>query len=108
VLATKPAGGGRSGHENLRTVLARGPERRIHVLGWWRAVSRLRDDLGGVGARFDAIGSRVALDLHGGELAPLSPQPGGPTWYPRPHRALFFDRAVHRIPEVIIPYEVTP
>jgi hypothetical protein len=108
VLATKPAGGGRSGHENLRTVLARGPERRIHVLGWWRAVSRLRDDLGGVGARFDAIGSWVALDLHGGELAPLSPQPGGPTWYPRPHRALFFDRAVHRIPEVIIPYEVTP
>jgi S-DNA-T family DNA segregation ATPase FtsK/SpoIIIE len=108
VLAAKPSGGGRSGHENLRTALTRGPERRIHMLGWWRAVSRLRDDLGGVGARFDAIGSWVALDLHGGELAPLCPQPGGPTWYPRPHRALFFDRAVHRIPEVIIPYEVTP
>ncbi|GAA4675286.1 FtsK/SpoIIIE domain-containing protein [Phytohabitans rumicis] len=91
----------------LRHVLARGPERHIHVLGWWRGVSRLRDDLGGAGARFDAIGAWVALDVHGNELAPLSPQPGGPAWYPRPHRALFFDRAAHRVPEVIIPYEVT-
>ena len=40
----------------------------------------------------DAIGAWVALDVHGAELAPLSPQPGGPAWYPRPRRALFFDR----------------
>ncbi|BCB84634.1 FtsK/SpoIIIE domain-containing protein [Phytohabitans suffuscus] len=98
------AAGGQLRH--LRTVLARGPERRVHVLGWWRGVTRLRDDLGGVGARFDAIGAWVALDVHGSELSPLSPQPGGPAWYPRPHRALFFDRAIHRAPEVIIPYEV--
>jgi hypothetical protein len=67
-------------------------------------VARLRDDLGGVGARLDAIGAWVALDVHGPELVPLSPQPGGPLWYPRPWRGLFFDRAVHRTAEVIIPY----
>ena len=92
--------------EQLRKLLADGPERRVHVLGWWRSVARLRDDLGGVGARLDTIGAWVALDVQGAELSPLSPQPGGPVWYPRPRRALFFDRSVHRHPEVIIPYEV--
>ncbi|MEV6298474.1 FtsK/SpoIIIE domain-containing protein [Actinoplanes sp. NPDC051861] len=90
----------------LRAMLTDGPERRTHVLGWWRSVARLRDDLGGVGARFDAIGAWVALDVQGADLAPLHPQPGGPVWYPRTRRALFFDRSVHRTPEVIIPYEV--
>jgi hypothetical protein len=103
-LSVKRPGG--SGHEHLRRILHGGPERHTHILGWWRGVSRLRDDLGGVGARFDAIGAWVALDVHGPDLAPLSPQPGGPTWYPRPWRALFFDRAVHRTAEVIIPYEL--
>jgi S-DNA-T family DNA segregation ATPase FtsK/SpoIIIE len=92
--------------ERLRAVLTDGPEDRTHVLGWWRSVQRLRDDLGGVGARLDTIGAWVALDVQGPELSPLSPQPGGPAWYPRPRRALFFDRSVHRHPEVIIPYEV--
>jgi S-DNA-T family DNA segregation ATPase FtsK/SpoIIIE len=105
-LATKPGGGRPSGHEHLRAVLARGPEQRLHLLGWWRSVARLRDDLGGIGARFDTIGAWVALDVHGTDLSPLSPQPGGPTWYPRTRRALYFDRSVHRCPEVIIPYEV--
>jgi len=101
-LAVKRTGG--SGHEHLRRILHSGPQHHTHVLGWWRGVGRLRDDLGGVGARFDAIGAWVALDVHGPELAPLSPQPGGPTWYPRPWRGLFFDRAVHRTADVIIPY----
>ncbi|MEV8505620.1 FtsK/SpoIIIE domain-containing protein [Actinoplanes sp. NPDC051475] len=92
--------------ERLRALLADGPEQRMHVLGWWRSVGRLRDDLGGVGARLDTIGAWVALDVQGPELSPLSPQPGGPLWYPRRRRALFFDRSVHRHPEVIIPYEV--
>jgi S-DNA-T family DNA segregation ATPase FtsK/SpoIIIE len=96
-----------AGHrERLRALLADGPEQRTHVLGWWRSVARLRDDLGGPGARFDTIGAWVALDVQGAELSPLSPQPGGPVWYPRVRRALFFDRSVHRTPEVIIPYEV--
>jgi hypothetical protein len=90
--------------EALRGLLSSGPERRVHVLGWWRGVSRLRDCLGGLAARFDPIGAWVALDVHGAELSPLCPQPGGPAWYPRPRRALFFDRSVHRSPEVVIPY----
>ncbi|HYN92526.1 MAG TPA: FtsK/SpoIIIE domain-containing protein, partial [Pilimelia sp.] len=105
-LSARPAGGGPTGHERLRHLLSRGPERRVHVLGWWRSVARLRDDLGGLGARFDPIGAWVALDVHGPDLAPLTPTPGGPNWYPRPRRALFFDRAVHRTPELIIPYAV--
>ncbi len=96
------------GHELLRTVLAKGAEQRTHLLAWWRTVARLRDDLGGIGARFDGIGAWVALDVHGQELAPLYPQPGGPVWHPRPQRALLFDRAVHQKPDTIIPYEVTP
>jgi hypothetical protein len=92
--------------ERWRALLTDGPEQRIHVLGWWRSVPRLRDDLGGIGARLDTIGAWVALDVQGPELSPLSPQPGGPVWYPRVRRALFFDRSVHRHPEVIIPYEV--
>lgn len=88
----------------LRDLLHTGPERGIHVLGWWRGVARLRDDLGGPAARVDPIGAFVALDVHGSELAALCPVPGGPVWYPRPRRALFFDRAVHRVPEIVIPY----
>ncbi|WP_033340201.1 FtsK/SpoIIIE domain-containing protein [Catenuloplanes japonicus] len=88
----------------LRTILEQGPERRVHVLGWWRSVSRLRDDLGGLAARYDPIGAWVALDVHGADLAPLSPVPGGPAWFPRPRRALCFDRSTDRVPQVIIPY----
>jgi hypothetical protein len=90
--------------EPLRRVLLRGPEHGVHVLGWWRTVARLRDDLGGPGARLDAIGAWVALDVHGSDLAPLYPHPGGPIWYPRPGRGLYFDRSVHRVPEVLVPY----
>jgi hypothetical protein len=97
----------RAGRDDLKDLVARGPEQRTHVVGWWRSVPRLRDDLGGVGARLDAFGAWVALDVQGPELAPLSTQPGGPTWYPRTRRALFFDRAVHRRPCVIIPYDTT-
>ncbi|MGN9911455.1 FtsK/SpoIIIE domain-containing protein [Phytohabitans sp. LJ34] len=96
--------GGRTGHDHLRRILNTGPERRTHVLGWWRGVGRLRDDLGGVGSRTDAIGAWVALDVQGADLTGFFPQQGGPAWYPRPWRALFFDRARHRIPEVVIPY----
>jgi S-DNA-T family DNA segregation ATPase FtsK/SpoIIIE len=107
LLSAKTAPGEPTGHDLLRAVLNRGPERRTHLLGWWRSVPRLRDDLGGIGARLDAIGAWIALDVHGQELSPLSPQPGGPAWYPRPLRGLFFDRATHRVPEILIPYEVS-
>jgi DNA segregation ATPase FtsK/SpoIIIE, S-DNA-T family len=101
-LAAERSGG--SGHANLRRILTVGPEQHTHVLGWWRSVGRLRDDLGGAGARLDAIGAWLALDVHGAELAPLYPHPGGPDWHPRPWRGLYFDRTVHRTAEVVIPY----
>ncbi|MET7866205.1 FtsK/SpoIIIE domain-containing protein [Micromonospora taraxaci] len=97
--------GRRTGLEQLRRILHDGPERRTHVLAWWRGVARMRVDLGGTGSRTDQIGAWVALDTHGGELgASLYPGTGGPDWYPRPWRGLFFDRAVHRTGQVIIPY----
>jgi hypothetical protein len=97
--------GRRTGLEELRRILHDGPERRTHVLAWWRGVARMRADLGGPAARTDQIGAWVALDAHGGELgSSLYPGTGGPDWYPRPWRGLFFDRAVHRTGQVIIPY----
>jgi hypothetical protein len=90
--------------ELLRRILRQGPERRIHVLGWWRGAAMLRETLGGQASRTDPIGAWVALDVHGSELAPYFPGPGAPIWYPRPWRALHFDRSVHRAAEVIIPY----
>ncbi|MEV8503243.1 FtsK/SpoIIIE domain-containing protein [Actinoplanes sp. NPDC051475] len=90
--------------ELLRRILRQGPERRVHVIGWWRGASLLRDTLGGQGTRTDVIGSWVALDVHGSELSPYYPGHGSPVWYPRPWRALHFDRSVHRGAEVIIPY----
>ncbi len=89
--------------ELIRQILRQGPERRIHVLGWWRGAALLRETLGGASSRTDPIGAWVALDVHGSELTPFSPG-GAPAWYPRPWRALHFDRSVHRDPEVIIPY----
>ncbi len=65
---------------------------------------RLREDLGGFAARFDAVDAWLALDVQGPELAPLSPLSGGPAWYPRARRGLYFDRARHRAPQVVIPY----
>ncbi|WP_030144714.1 FtsK/SpoIIIE domain-containing protein [Glycomyces sp. NRRL B-16210] len=88
----------------LRAMLIDGPERHLHTLGWWRSVPRLREDLGGFSARFDAVDAWLALDVQGPELAPLSPASGGPAWYPRERRGLYFDRARHRAPQVVIPY----
>ncbi|MGX7673233.1 FtsK/SpoIIIE domain-containing protein [Plantactinospora sp. DSM 117369] len=98
--------GRRSGLDHLRHVLHNGPERRTHTLAWWRGVARLRADLGGPASRTDQIGAWVALDVQGAELtSALYPGAGGgPDWYPRPWRGLFFDRSVHRTGQVIIPY----
>ncbi|GAB3645283.1 FtsK/SpoIIIE domain-containing protein [Glycomyces tarimensis] len=96
-----------AGSAALRAMLLDGPERHLHTLGWWRSVPRLREDLGGFSARFDAVDAWLALDVQGPELAPLSPASGGPAWYPRLRRGLFFDRARHRAPHVVIPYNAT-
>jgi S-DNA-T family DNA segregation ATPase FtsK/SpoIIIE len=91
-------------NELLRRIMRQGPERRIHVIGWWRGAALLRDTLGGQASRTDTVGAWVALDVHGSELSPYYPGHGSPNWYPRPWRALHFDRSVHRGAEVMIPY----
>ncbi|MFF5288213.1 FtsK/SpoIIIE domain-containing protein [Paractinoplanes globisporus] len=104
IYAADALPGGKPAADQLRTILRQGPERRIHVLGWWRGAGLLRDALGGPASRTDPIGAWVALDVHGSELSPYYPGAGAPAWYPRPWRALHFDRSVHRGTEVIIPY----
>ncbi|WP_339126005.1 FtsK/SpoIIIE domain-containing protein [Pseudonocardia sp. D17] len=89
----------RPGTEALRRILHFGPETGVHVLGWWRSVGRLRTLLT-LGAAPDDIGAWVALDVQGSELGPLGP--GLLQWAPRPGRGLFFDRAQHARPQVVL------
>ena len=91
---------GRVGTEALRNLLRHGPETGVHVLGWWRSIQRLRALLT-LGASVDDLGAWVALDVHGAELGPLVPGMLV-SWAPRSARGLFFDRAQHAAPEVII------
>jgi S-DNA-T family DNA segregation ATPase FtsK/SpoIIIE len=92
---------GREGTDALRKLLRFGPETGVHVLGWWRSAQRLRSLLT-MGTSVDDLGAWVALDVHGGtELGPLVPGMQV-SWSPRPGRGLFFDRAQHAQPEVII------
>jgi DNA segregation ATPase FtsK/SpoIIIE, S-DNA-T family len=90
----------RPGTEALRTLVHFGPETGLHVLGWWRSAPRLKALLI-MGAVVDDVGAWVALDVQGSELQPLLPGTML-TWSPRPGRALFFDRAQHSVPRVIV------
>jgi hypothetical protein len=90
----------RAGTDSLRRLMRLGPETGVHVLGWWRSIQRLRGLLT-LGATVDDLGAWVALDVHGAELGPLVPGMMV-SWAPRPGRGMFFDRAQHAFPEVII------
>jgi hypothetical protein len=90
----------KSGLDNLRDVLRRGPEHNIHLLGWWRGVARLKASLP-IGS-VDDVGSWVAFDVQGQELNQLAGQIVN--WSPRAARGLFFDRYTHSRPQVIIPF----
>jgi hypothetical protein len=92
---------GRGGLAALRQLLRFGPETGLHVLGWWRSVQRLKSVLS-LSASPDDVGSWVGLDVQGAELGVLSPAGMMPHWSPRPGRGLFFDRAQHARPVVII------
>ncbi len=87
--------------ENLRKVLRFGPEVGVHTIGWWRSPARLRSLLS-MSASPDDLGSFLALDVQGAELGTLAPPGLLPVWSPRPGRALWFDRARHSRPEVVI------
>ena len=63
---------------------ARAPAQGVHLLGWWRGLRRLADDLGGTQNR-DDVACLVALNVPGAELAlhlgahdlPTRPAPTG-------------------------------
>jgi FtsK/SpoIIIE family len=100
--ATNPETG-RSGHEELQRIMGWGPENGLHTIGWWRTSRRMKDDLGGFATQLDEVGSWIALDVQGEDLAVL---PGGQmvTWHPRLRRGLWFDKAMHDQPHLVIPY----
>lgn len=104
ILDRKDAASRHSPGDDLRSLLRHGPEHGIHVLGWWRGVSRLKATLG-IGPT-DDIGAWAAFDVHGQELSALA---AGQlvAWSPRPGRALFFDRSVHARPELVIPFDMS-
>ncbi|QGK68612.1 cell division protein FtsK [Allosaccharopolyspora coralli] len=92
-----------SGLDRLRTILKQGPELRVHTVGWWRSVQRLKHSLG-MGP-VDDIGAWLAFDVHGSELTAFAA--GQPVnWSPRARRGLFFDRSLHSRPEVVLPFEL--
>ncbi|MFI5832955.1 FtsK/SpoIIIE domain-containing protein [Micromonospora sp. NPDC051300] len=100
-LAATDPGTFRSGHDDLRAVLRHGPGRGVHVLGWWRGLRRLADDLGGSGHRDDVTGL-VALNVPAADLG-LHLGVHDLAWTPREGRALLVDRHEHRT-ALIVPF----
>lgn len=96
----------RTGVDAMRQVMRFGPEADVHVLGWWRSAQRLKTLLT-LGASADDLGCWVGLDVQGSDLGLLAP---GMLlhWSPRPGRGLFFDRAQHARPEVVIVASLDP
>ncbi|MFC4020227.1 FtsK/SpoIIIE domain-containing protein [Micromonospora sp. GCM10011542] len=91
----------RSGLDDLRTLLRQGPGRGVHLLGWWRGLRRLADDLGGTQNR-DDVACLVALNVPGSELA-LHLGVHDLAYTPRPDRALLVDRHDQRT-RLIVPF----
>ncbi|MFG2100396.1 cell division protein FtsK [Micromonospora echinaurantiaca] len=98
VLATADPETGRTGHDDLRALLRHGPGHGAHLLGWWRGLGSLADDLGD--ARED-LACLVALDVPGDELSAYLGLPD--LWSPRPGRALLVDQHDHRT-RLIVPF----
>ncbi|MEV4499343.1 FtsK/SpoIIIE domain-containing protein, partial [Micromonospora arborensis] len=91
----------RSGLDDLRTLLRQGPGQGVHVLGWWRGLRRLADDLGGTQNR-DDVACLVALNVPGPELA-LHLGVHDLAYTPRADRALLVDRHDQRT-RLIVPF----
>ncbi|GAA4576629.1 FtsK/SpoIIIE domain-containing protein [Micromonospora coerulea] len=101
VLGATDPGTFRSGHDDLRAVLRHGPGHGVHLLGWWRGLRRLADDLGGAQHRDDTA-CLVALNVPGAELG-LHLGTHDLSYTPRDGRALLVDRHDHRI-RLIVPF----
>jgi hypothetical protein len=86
---------------DVRGLLRDGPDRGVHVFGWWRGLRRFGEDTGGSAAREDVAGL-VLLNVPATDAALLL---GDATleWQPRPNRALLHDRHAART-NVIVPF----
>ncbi|GIG55693.1 cell division protein FtsK [Longispora fulva] len=100
-LGTRDPDTRRTPLDDLRTVLAAGPARGVHVLGWWRGAKRLAEDLGGSAGR-DLIACLLALNIGADGLASLTGDVMG-DWQPRPNRGLLLDRHDHTS-QLIVPF----
>ncbi len=91
----------RTGLDDLRTVLRQGPSRGVHLLGWWRGLRRLSDDIGGSAGQED-LACLVALNVPGSDLASFLGD-YQLSWAPRPNRALLVDHHEDRR-SLIVPF----
>ncbi|MDM4719922.1 FtsK/SpoIIIE domain-containing protein [Micromonospora sp. WMMA1363] len=91
----------RSGHDELRQLLRQGPAQGVHLLGWWRGLRRLADDLGGTQNR-DDVTCLVALNVPGADLGLHLGVPDL-SYQPRADRALLVDRHDQRT-RLIVPF----
>ncbi|KKK04450.1 FtsK/SpoIIIE domain-containing protein [Micromonospora sp. HK10] len=91
----------RSGHDDLRAVLRDGPTHGVHLLGWWRGLRRLGDDLGGSQHR-DDVACLVALNVPGADLG-LHLGAHDLAYAHRDGRALLVDRHDQRT-TLIVPF----
>jgi DNA segregation ATPase FtsK/SpoIIIE, S-DNA-T family len=91
----------RAGLDDLQAVLRQGPGYGVHLLGWWRGLRRLSDDIGGSANRED-MACLVALNVPAGELSLYLGQ-HDLSYTPRPNRALLVDRHDQRV-RLIVPY----
>ncbi|MEH0820549.1 MULTISPECIES: FtsK/SpoIIIE domain-containing protein [unclassified Micromonospora] len=91
----------RSGHDDLRALLRQGPGQGVHLLGWWRGLRRLADDLGGSQNR-DDVACLVALNVPAADLG-LHLGVTDLAYVPRADRALLVDRHAQRT-ALIVPF----
>lgn len=91
----------KSGLDDLQVVLRQGPGQGVHLLGWWRGLRRLADDLGGAHNR-DDLACLVAMNVPGGELGSYLGT-HELAYRPRPNRALLIDRHDQRT-RLIVPF----
>jgi hypothetical protein len=87
--------------DDLTTVLRQGPAVGVHLLGWWRGLRRLADDLGGTHNR-DDVACLVALNVPGAELGMYLGEQAL-SYTPRDNRALLVDRHDGRA-TLIVPF----
>jgi DNA segregation ATPase FtsK/SpoIIIE, S-DNA-T family len=73
----------------------------VHLLGWWRGLRRLTEDIGGTGNR-DDVACLVALNVPGADLGIFLGQ-HDLTYTPRANRALLVDRHDQRT-SLMIPF----